>query len=99
MPAEDGRCDIGFLLDELAGRGVSQLLVEGGGRVLSSFLKLGLADEVLVYIAAKILGGRGSVDISGSMAELAEGVDLHHVDIKRFGDDVRVRGLLREAGK
>jgi len=98
VPAEDGRCDIGFLLDELAEQGVSQLLVEGGPRVLSSFLKRGLADEVWVYIAAKILGGQGSVNVSGPMAELAEGVDLRDVDIKRFGDDVRIRGLLKETG-
>jgi hypothetical protein len=31
------------------------------------------------------------------MAELTQAVGLHHVDIKRFGDDVRLRGLLAKA--
>jgi riboflavin biosynthesis pyrimidine reductase len=60
-------------------------------------LKQGLADEICVYIAAKILGGSGSVDISGPMAELAKAFGLHYVDIKRFGDDVRISGFSKKA--
>ncbi len=61
--------------------------------MLTSFLKEGLADEFVVYIAPKILGAQGSVDITGPMAELTEAVGLHYVDIERFGDDVRLTGL------
>lgn len=88
-----GRCDIGFLLDELSGRGIVQLLVEGGPTVIASFLKQRLADEVCVYIAPRILGGCGASDVSQSMAELTAGFGLHYVDIKRFGEDVRISGL------
>ena len=96
-PDTQGRSNLYFLLDELSKRGIAQLLVEGGPRVLTSFLKEGLADEIVVYIAPKILGAQGSVDITGPMAELTQAVGLHHVDIKRFGDDVRLRGLSAKA--
>jgi diaminohydroxyphosphoribosylaminopyrimidine deaminase/5-amino-6-(5-phosphoribosylamino)uracil reductase len=96
VPTMQGRADLCFLLDELSRRGIAQLLVEGGPTVITSFLKQGLADEIYVYIAPKILGGSGSVDISGPMAELIEAVGLHNVDIKRFGDDVRISGFARE---
>jgi diaminohydroxyphosphoribosylaminopyrimidine deaminase/5-amino-6-(5-phosphoribosylamino)uracil reductase len=91
--ARQGRSNLQFLLDELSKRGIGHLLVEGGPTVLTSFLKEGLADEIVVYIAPKILGTKGIADITGPMAELTQAVGLHHVDIKRFGDDVRLSGL------
>ncbi len=96
-PDTQGRSNLYFLLDELSKRGIAQLLVEGGPRVLTSFLKEGLADEFVVYIAPRILGAQGNVDITGPMAELTQAIGLHHVDIKRFGDDVRLRGLSAKA--
>jgi diaminohydroxyphosphoribosylaminopyrimidine deaminase/5-amino-6-(5-phosphoribosylamino)uracil reductase len=96
-PTTQGRADLCFLLDELSRRGIAQLLVEGGPTVISEFLRQRLADEICVYIAPKILGGSGSVDIAGPMAELAEAFGLHYVDIKRFGDDVRISGFSKKA--
>ncbi len=96
-PDTEGRSNLQFLLDELSKRGIGHLLVEGGPRVLTSFLKEELADEIVVYIAPKILGAHGCVDITGPMAELAQAVGLHYVDIERFGDDVRLSGLTGKA--
>lgn len=84
-------------MGELSNRGVSHLLVEGGQEVITSFLKEKLADEICIYIAPRVLGGSGSVDISQPMAGLAEAVGLYYVDVKRFGDDVRITGLLEKA--
>jgi diaminohydroxyphosphoribosylaminopyrimidine deaminase/5-amino-6-(5-phosphoribosylamino)uracil reductase len=95
VPAKQGKLDLKFLLKNLAKRGIAQLLVEGGAKVIISFLKERLADEICVYIAPKILGAQGNASISKSMAELTEAVGLHYVDIKRFGDDVRINGLLK----
>ena len=78
-------------------RGIAQLLVEGGPRVLTSFLKENLADKIVVYIAPKILAAQGSVDIAGPMAELTQAVSLHYVEIEHFGDDVRLTGLSEKA--
>jgi diaminohydroxyphosphoribosylaminopyrimidine deaminase/5-amino-6-(5-phosphoribosylamino)uracil reductase len=86
-----------FLIDELSRRGIGHLLVEGGPKVLTSFLKEGLVDEIIVYIAPKILGAQGCADITGPMAELTQDVGLHYVDIKRFGDDIRLTGLTAKA--
>jgi len=96
-PDTHGQSNLHFLLDVLSHRGISQLLVEGGPRVLTSFLKENLADEIVVYIAPKILGTQGSVEIAKPMAELIQAIGLHHVDIKRFGDDVRLTGLTEKA--
>jgi diaminohydroxyphosphoribosylaminopyrimidine deaminase/5-amino-6-(5-phosphoribosylamino)uracil reductase len=92
-PCTEGLFNLSFLLDELSKRGIAHLLAEGGPKVLTSFLKEGLADEVVIYIAPRILGAQGSADITGPMAKLTQAIGLHHVDIKRFGDDVRLSGL------
>jgi diaminohydroxyphosphoribosylaminopyrimidine deaminase/5-amino-6-(5-phosphoribosylamino)uracil reductase len=86
-----------FLIDELSKRGIGHLLVEGGPKVLTSFLKEGLADEIVIYIAPKILGAQGCADITEPMSELAQTTGLHYIDIERFGDDVRLRGLTAKA--
>ncbi len=95
-PAVQGRCDLNFLIDELSKRGATQLLVEGGPTVITSFLKQGLADEICIYIASKILGSQGSVNITEPMVELSKAVGLNYVDIKRFGDDIKITGLLEK---
>ena len=101
-PDMNGRSNLHCLLEELGRRGISQLLVEGGPTVLTSFLKENLADEIVVYIAPKILGARGAAEITRPMAQLAESVGLNHVDVGRLGDDVRLSGFtdkaLREIG-
>ena len=93
VPTERGKCALDFLMDELSKRSIAQLLVEGGPTVIASFLKQRLADEIVVYVSPKILGQQGSVSISKPMAELAEAVGLHYVNIKHFSGDVRISGL------
>jgi diaminohydroxyphosphoribosylaminopyrimidine deaminase/5-amino-6-(5-phosphoribosylamino)uracil reductase len=82
-----------FLIEELSRRGVQQVLVEGGPRVLTSFLKEGLADEVFVYVAPTILGAAGAADLGTPMTVLERAVGLRHVEIRAFGDDVRLNGV------
>ncbi|HNS19256.1 MAG TPA: bifunctional diaminohydroxyphosphoribosylaminopyrimidine deaminase/5-amino-6-(5-phosphoribosylamino)uracil reductase RibD [Sedimentisphaerales bacterium] len=88
--------DLAFLLDQLAARGVQQVLVEGGPRVLTSFLREGLADEICAYVAPKILGADGTAFIGEPMTDLMQGIALDHVQVKTFGEDVRLRGLLAD---
>ncbi|MBN2592188.1 MAG: bifunctional diaminohydroxyphosphoribosylaminopyrimidine deaminase/5-amino-6-(5-phosphoribosylamino)uracil reductase RibD [Sedimentisphaerales bacterium] len=96
-PQTQGGSYLHFLIDELSKRGIGHLLVEGGPKVLTSFLKEGLADEIIVYIAPKILGAQGCADITEQMAELTQAIGLHYVDMKRFGDDIRLTGLTTRA--
>jgi diaminohydroxyphosphoribosylaminopyrimidine deaminase/5-amino-6-(5-phosphoribosylamino)uracil reductase len=96
-PDTQGRSNLYYLLDELSRRSITQLLVEGGPTVLTSFLEENLADEIRVYITPKILGRHGIAQISGPMARLTRAVGLHHVNIKAFGDNVRLTGLTEKA--
>jgi diaminohydroxyphosphoribosylaminopyrimidine deaminase/5-amino-6-(5-phosphoribosylamino)uracil reductase len=95
VPAKEGKLDMKFLLKELANRGIAQLLVEGGAKVITSFLKQKLADEICIYIAPKTLGRQGTVNISRPMAKLTKKIELRYADTKRLGDDIRIKDLLK----
>ena len=97
FPDTPGQSNLRLLLDELSGRGIAQLLVEGGPTVISSFLKEQLADEICAYIAPRILGQRGAGDIAEPMKDLSEAIGLHYIDIKNFDGDVRISGLSKKA--
>ena len=92
----NGRCDIEELLDELGKQGIQQLLVEGGPKVLTSFLEKGLADAVKIYIAPNILGADGTAGISEAMTQITKSARLHYIDIEEFEGDVCISGLLKQ---
>lgn len=54
------RVDLVQSLETLRLLGIQTLMVEGGGTLIAEFLRLGLADELRVYIAPKLFGGATS---------------------------------------
>ncbi|HNT57808.1 MAG TPA: RibD family protein, partial [Syntrophales bacterium] len=83
-----GGVDLAAALESLAGRGVSSLLVEGGGSVITSFVREGKADRYLVIVAPK-LAGKG-IEAVGDLGFLTmdEAVRLRFRTVRRYGDDV-----------
>ena len=88
-----GKSNLHILTEQLSQRGIQQLLIEGGPSVLASFMKENLADEIIVYMTPKILGACGTDNIAQPLAELAQAMHLHHVDVKTFDSDTRLSGL------
>jgi len=87
---ELGHRDLDRGLTSLFERGVRRLYVEGGPTLASAFLRAGLADEVLVYLAPLLLGGpKTAIDDLGitSMAEALR-FSIHRVE--SLGDDLLV---------
>lgn len=80
------------LLDELGGRGVLQVMVEGGASVAASFHRARLVDRYVAYLAPALAGGADARGIfTGPGAETID--DLWRgrlVDVRRLGDDLRV---------
>ena len=55
--AEEGGLDLAALLAALKSRGVGSLMVEGGARVITSFLTQGLVDVLVLTISPRLVGG------------------------------------------
>ncbi|KAA9085528.1 bifunctional diaminohydroxyphosphoribosylaminopyrimidine deaminase/5-amino-6-(5-phosphoribosylamino)uracil reductase RibD [Microbacterium radiodurans] len=83
------------LMDELRDLGVQRVFVEGGPTIASAFLRAGLADEVLVYIAPTLIGsGTGGADRTAvrfiGVDTIAAQHRLRVTSIDRLGDDILV---------
>lgn len=89
IPADnENRVDIRQLLETLGKRDISSLLVEGGGLIYTSFLKLGLIDKIVGIIAPKILGkGRDTVrDLA--INDINKALPLIFEKVYRSGADI-----------
>jgi diaminohydroxyphosphoribosylaminopyrimidine deaminase/5-amino-6-(5-phosphoribosylamino)uracil reductase len=85
--------DLRDLLEKLAARGVTHLLVEGGARVHARFLAEGLVDRVAVFVAPKLLGSDGVPLLAvGGPARMADALRLDEVQVEKVGEDVLVLG-------
>ncbi|MDY6794221.1 MAG: bifunctional diaminohydroxyphosphoribosylaminopyrimidine deaminase/5-amino-6-(5-phosphoribosylamino)uracil reductase RibD [Actinomycetota bacterium] len=86
----DGRVDLESLLELLAGKGVAHLLVEGGPTLVTSFLELGLADRLSMFIAPRVFGDSEARSwVEGRTVEDPElGVSLLWRKASRVGDDL-----------
>ncbi len=94
LPALDGQPSLPALLAELGRRRLTNLLVEGGSGVLGSFRDEGLLDEVHVFLAPRLAGGRmapGPVGGHG-VATIAEALPLAEWEVEQIEGDVLVHG-------
>ena len=86
-----GTVDLGGLLDELARRGCNEVLVEAGPRLVGGFLAEGLWDELIVYVAPKLLGSDARPLARLSLNAMDEAVGATIRDAVRVGNDLRIR--------
>lgn len=90
-----GKNDLGAMMTDLAIREVNEVHVEAGEKLCGSLLRAGLVDELLVYMAPKLLGsGKGLASIfSAPLESLQEHIPLEFLDCGRVGPDLRLRAL------
>jgi len=89
LPNEDWRVDLNALLAYLAKRQINDILVECGPRLAGAFVEAGLADELVVYMAATLMGSEARPLLELPIATMAEKRPLTIKDIRKVGDDVR----------
>lgn len=90
LPGPDGRVDLGALLERLAEHGVNELHVEAGATLNAALLQAGLVDELLVYLAPKLLGPGRDLAALAPLTSLDQVQTLRFTDIGQVGDDLRL---------
>jgi GTP cyclohydrolase II len=94
VPAGPQGLDLQSALEALFDDGIRSVLVEGGARVITSFLSLGLADRLVVAIAPRVMGsGTDAVNDLG-VTEVASAIRLERRAVHVAGDDVLIAGDL-----
>ena len=96
VKSSGGRVDIRCAIAELGARGISSLLVEGGGKTNASLIEAGLVDKIALFIAPKILGGAvAPTPFEGKgVRHLHEALTLKDVREKRVGSDLLIEGYV-----
>ena len=90
VAADGAGLDLQALLEHLAARECNEILLECGPSLAGAFLRAGLIDQLLVYIAPKLLGSDARPLFELPLARMAEAVDLRLVDQRRVGGDLRL---------
>jgi diaminohydroxyphosphoribosylaminopyrimidine deaminase / 5-amino-6-(5-phosphoribosylamino)uracil reductase len=85
-------------LDQLGSAGIGSVLLEGGPHLAGAFLDAGEVDEVRLFLAPLILGGRTARDpLEGEGVEqIADAVRALTLDCERIGEDLLISARIRE---
>ena len=88
--------DLSFLLEELGTRGINEVLVEGGSRMLGAFFDADLVDRIAAFVAPVVVGGRGAPGPVGGHGResIHEAMRLTGVTITPFDQDVLIEGVV-----
>jgi len=87
---QDEGDDLPDLLDRLRELGAHRVFVEGGPALASSFVRAGLVDEVLAYIAPTLLGGDRTAIGDIGVGTIDEQLRLRIAAVERLGDDLLI---------
>ena len=90
LPNAHNKVDLSAMLADLASRGVNELHVEAGSKLNGSFIREGLIDEMLVYLAPCVLGEGLSMAHFGPLTKLDQGLSLDFKSVEKIGPDVRI---------
>ncbi len=89
--ASGEHCDLGAVLARLAALEVNDVWIEAGARMNGALLRAGLIDELILYMAPKLLGdsARGMFAMP-ALASLTDGWNLTLDEFRKVGDDLRI---------
>lgn len=92
-----GKVDLAAMLRDLATREVNELHVEAGHKLNGSLIREGLVDELLVYLAPKLIGQGCDMASFGPLSELSQAIALEFKSTEMLGPDLRI--LARITGR
>ena len=92
LPLVDGWLSLAAVADRLGELEANEVLIEAGPTLAGELLRQGLVDELLLYVAPKLLGPTGRPLIAmPELTTLEEAPALTLFDTQRIGEDLRLR--------
>ncbi|MGB9438275.1 MAG: RibD family protein [Desulfobacterales bacterium] len=86
VTGRDGKIDLHALMAMLAKMQVSSIMVEGGAKVITSFVHSGLIDQFIITVSPRLVGGLPVIDSNG--LNLNTDLTMGHVSYQRSGNDL-----------
>jgi diaminohydroxyphosphoribosylaminopyrimidine deaminase/5-amino-6-(5-phosphoribosylamino)uracil reductase len=97
-PGENEPARVRAALEQLGARGITSILLEGGPRLAGAFLDAGEVDEIRLFLAPIVVGGRTARDVfEGEGVEaIADATRALKLQCRRVGEDLLVSARVRE---
>ncbi len=97
-PSKDQRVDLCYLMKKLGEKKIDSILLEGGSTLNFSALQEGIVDQVISFIAPKILGGENAKSPVGGIgiAKVDQAIKLIDIDIVKIGEDMMITGYVQK---
>jgi len=97
LTARTRKGQIRHALKELAKKGITKLMVEGGGDLAWSFLQAECLDRIVFFVAKKIIGGKDAADSVGGkgVSKIKSAIRIVNESVYDLGDDLLIVGKLR----
>ena len=94
VPLSAAGVDLESVLAELGKREIASLLVEGGSRVLTSFIEGRLADKIILTLSPKLIGGKTALSFleGEGAASIKDSLPVKNVRCFPVGDDRMIEG-------
>lgn len=92
IPNEQGKVCLKTLLSHLASQQINEVLVEAGESLNGALMVQNLIDELLIYMAPKLMGSvaKGLFSLP-KFTDMNQAIDLDIIDIRQIGVDIRLR--------
>ena len=89
-PGTENKVDLTAMLRDLAAREVNEVHIEAGHKLNGSFIREGLVDEFLVYLAPMLIGLGSGLAHFGPLTQLSDAVALRFHNVEPVGPDLRL---------
>ena len=92
-----GYLDWRAVLRELGKRGITHLVIEGGGEVIGSAFSAGIVDEAYFFTAPIVIGGKDAVSSvgGGGISKLKHATRFKRWSVEKVGEDLLFHGVRR----
>ena len=91
IQADRGHVDLKKLMNRLAEREINDVMVEAGSKLNGALVQAGLVDELVIYMAPKLLGdsAQGLFHLP-ALQKMSQNIALNITDIRAVGSDWRI---------
>ncbi len=100
LPGNSKGIPFARILDFLGNRGISRLLIEGGGTTSAAALESNCVDEIIFFYAPILIGGKGAKSVfdGNGFKDLLQAPKVQDLKIKKIGPDLILNGRIRSQG-
>jgi diaminohydroxyphosphoribosylaminopyrimidine deaminase/5-amino-6-(5-phosphoribosylamino)uracil reductase len=91
--------DFNLIIRKLNSLSLKRILIEGGSKIIASALFSKSVDNIYLFVAPKIVGGRNAVSLVGGIGvdKVSKALNVKDIKIEKIGPDFLIKGQLRKS--